>query len=182
MSDAQPNDLEARKNELFATMTLIKAAKHDLAMAQLAGAGTLPLIDRLSDLESDRERLAHEVNSQYMYRNLSAFMDRVEAYEAARQSDTSQLTAGQAGIRDALEVASADLKKEVGDQGLALNRALDLLDVLSETQRDHAGRLDAHDARFEAVEARVTRTEQALAKLRAWQARLDEWRNQLGGS
>lgn len=95
MSD-EANDLEARKNELFATITLLAGAKRDIVAAR--GARRLVLIERQAQLEADKERLSHEVNAQYMYRNLQAFMNRVDNYDAARRKGEEETHSGIAAL------------------------------------------------------------------------------------
>ena len=90
------NDLEARKNELFATITLLAGVKRDLVGAR--GQRRFTFIERQAQLEADKERLSHEVNSQYMYRNLQAFMTRVDTYDAARQTEAKETLSGIAAL------------------------------------------------------------------------------------
>lgn len=115
MSD-EANDLEARKNELFATITLLAGVKRDLIGAR--GQRRLTLIERQAQLEADKERLSHEVNSEYMYRNLQAFMNRVDEYDAQRQKEAKETHSGLAALSGQFRELAADvtqLKKDMVD-------------------------------------------------------------------
>lgn len=107
MSD-EPNDLEARKNELFATITLLAGTKRDLIGVR--GQRRLALIERQAQLEADKERLSHEVNAEYMYHNLQAFMNRVDTYDLARTNEAKETHSGIA----ALSAQFRELADDVG--------------------------------------------------------------------
>lgn len=92
----EENDIESRKQELFATITLLAGTKRDLVGAR--GERRFALIERQAQLEADKERLSHEVNSQYMYRNLQAFMNRVDEYDGARQNEAKETHNGLAAL------------------------------------------------------------------------------------
>lgn len=80
--------LESRKEQLFATITLIGGKRRQIAETPANGA----LYDELAFLEAEKERLSHEVNSEYMYRNLQAFMNRVDQYGQETQGGIAALS------------------------------------------------------------------------------------------
>jgi outer membrane murein-binding lipoprotein Lpp len=114
MSEEQ--SLEQRKNGLFATITLLAGVKRDIASAQAAGRDVAELYDRQAQLEADKERLSHEVNSEYMYRNLQAFMNRVDAYDAERKTEAERTHSGLAALSGQFQELADDvtqLKKDM---------------------------------------------------------------------
>lgn len=116
---SEPVTLEQRKDALFATITLIGAKRRQIVETPSNGA----LYEELSFLEAEKERLSHEVNSEYMYRNLQAFMNRVDEYGKETQGGIAALSGqfqtlaesvGQLEDRmDASEVDRADLRSRL---------------------------------------------------------------------
>mgnify|MGYP003476082519 CR=1 FL=1 len=64
-------DLEARKEELYATVTLLNATSRKVYELQTSGAppaDLVPLYERQNQLSADKERLSLEVNVEAMAR------------------------------------------------------------------------------------------------------------------
>lgn len=164
-STGRAMDLESRKEELFATITLLNAASRQIYEMQAAGAppaDLAPLFERQAQLTSDKERLSHEVNSEYMYRNLSSFMGRLEDYDRNRASEATQIIAGQertlneigglGAAMAALQRQFSDLGEVVSDHGMQLS--------------EHAKRLADVERRLDANDARLDRLEGEIAQIR----------------
>lgn len=160
--------LEKRKEELFATITLIGAVKRQIT--ELRDTDTAPLYERLSLLESDKERLSHEVNSEYMYRNLQAFMNRVDAYDAARTKEATDLSIEIGGLRDALQ---AEFHSGLSAVQQTVSTLAEAVDSIQEEVSDLSRRMKSSEndrknirerlARLEAVNDRLARIEAAMA-------------------
>jgi chromosome segregation ATPase len=160
----EANDLESRKNELFATITLLASCKRDLVSAR--GSRRMALIERQAQLEADKERLSHEVNSQYMYRNLQAFMNRVDEYDGARQKEAKETHTGLAGLsgqfrelaEDVTQLKQADQAQ--GEQIDALSKDMATIKKIIEAR---PAQRKAEAVRFEerqaAIEARLSELE-----------------------
>lgn len=184
--DAQTGGLEERKAELFATITLLAGTKRDLVHAR--GARRLALIERQAHLEADKERLSHEVNSQYMYRNLQAFMNRVDSYDAERKQEASKISNEIGGLRegqlhlqagfqtvgeslDGLTKTVARLEKtdqEQGKQISALSKDMAIVKGIIEA-RPEQRKIEAaqYEARQVAIEARQERIDAKIAEIEA---------------
>jgi len=150
--------LEERKNELFATITLLAGVKRDIAAAQASGAIAIPLYDRQAQLEADKERLSHEVNSEYMYRNLQAFMNRVDTYDAARKKEANGILL----VVEETQRGLGELSRQVGDMGATLAAVVGEVSDLKETTHDHGVRLDAHEAQITGLRTDVDRLQSGL--------------------
>lgn len=171
------DSLEARKEELFATMTLLNAANRQIYELQASGAppaDLAPLYERQAQLASDKERLAHEVNSEYMYRNLATFMSRVEAFDQSRAAEAGRLLSGQAEIGDAIGGLHAQidaLQHQFSNLGELVDDHTNQIASHSEQIEIISRRLDAHEARLGTLEKELYDLRLVLAgdkgKLRA---------------
>lgn len=168
--------LEERKNELFATITLLAGVKRDIAAAQRDGRDSLALYDRQAQLEADKERLSHEVNSEYMYRNLQAFMNRVDDYDAARKKEA-------VGILAVVEDTASGLKKlglQVGEISEALKLTIGRVSNVEEVVDGHRSTLESHGIHIgelrtdvDTLQTEITTLQTGLRDIRSKLAQLE---------
>lgn len=76
--------LEARKAELFATITLRNATSRQIYELQAAGAppaDLAPLYERQNQLDADKERLTLEVYNEALYKNLGNVLTTLQSVQ-----------------------------------------------------------------------------------------------------
>lgn len=150
--------IEKRKEELFATVTLLNATQqriYELQEAKAPAVDIAPLYARLATLATDKERLSYEVNAEYQARNLLHFMDRMEGFDQGRKQEAAQIISAIGGVQgkvDALHGMFSEMAETVSDHGLRLSDHADQIAALQKRLEQHEARLDGHDQRIDAVE------------------------------
>lgn len=144
-----------RKDELFATITLLGGVERQIAEMQAAGApfaDLLPLLERKSQLEADEKRLTLEVYNESLYGNLGRIL--------AGQDDALRAIGGLHNVIDVMRHEFSELGETVSGHGQQIAAHTE---QIAQIER----RLDTHERRINALEQEIRDVRAGLATDRA---------------